>query len=198
MTVTDEELVQGMMDGDQASFEALVHRYHAPLSGFLQRQLKDPGRAEDIVQETFLKLIRQLKDRRSPDNVQAWLYRVAMNQCRDYWKSSGYQTDRNRFGEPPERKDERPSVVEMAERSETRREIRQTLEELPQVQREVVLLRFYQDLKLQDIADALQLPLGSVKTHLYKALRRLKTKLGKEQKAPMRAEGGEPDGIAER
>ncbi|SDS14418.1 RNA polymerase sigma-70 factor, ECF subfamily [Paenibacillaceae bacterium GAS479] len=196
--MTDEDLVQGMMNGDQACFEALVHRYHAPLSGFLQRQLKDPGRAEDIVQETFLKLIRQLKDKRNPDNVQAWLYRVAMNQCRDYWKSSGYQTDRNRFGEPPERKDERTSVVELAERQETRREIRQTLDELPKVQREVVLLRFYQDLKLQDIADVLQLPLGSVKTHLYKALRRLKSKLSKEQEVPLPARGGKKDGIAER
>ncbi|ASS68913.1 RNA polymerase sigma factor [Paenibacillus sp. D51F] len=195
--MTDEELVQGMMDGDQACFEALVHRYHAPLSGFLQRQLKDPGRAEDVVQETFLKLIRQLKDRRNPENVQAWLYRVAMNQCRDYWKSSAYQTDRNRFGEPPERKDERPSVVELAERQETRREISQSLEELPQVQREVVMLRFYQDLKLQDIADVLQLPLGSVKTHLYKALRRLKTRLAGDKNARVRAEGGKQDGIAE-
>lgn len=129
--------------------------------------------------------------------MQAWLYRVAMNQCRDYWKSSAYQTDRNRFGEPPERKDERPSVVELAERQETRREISQSLEELPQVQREVVMLRFYQDLKLQDIADVLQLPLGSVKTHLYKALRRLKTRLAGDKNARVRAEGGKQDGIAE-
>lgn len=184
--MTDEELLQGMARGDQACFEALIHRYHAPLSGYLQRQLKDTGRAEDIVQETFLKLIRQLQDNRIPGNVQAWLYRVASNLCRDYWKSAAYQTDKNRFGEPPERRDDRPSVVELTERQETRREIMESLEELPKAQKEVVMLRFYQDLKLQDIADILQIPLGSVKTHLYKGLRTLKSRLRPtaEQGAP--------------
>ena len=189
--MTDEELLQNMARGDQASFEALIHRYHAPLHGYLQRQLKDPGRAEDIVQETFLKLIRQLREKRIPDNVQAWLYRVAGNQCRDYWKSAPYQTDKNHFGEPPERLDERPSVVELAERQETRKEIMLSLAELPQVQKEIIMLRFYQDLKLQDIADILQLPLGSVKTHLYKGMRALKSHLSSHKSGRTHLQGGE-------
>ncbi|AJY73679.1 RNA polymerase sigma factor [Paenibacillus beijingensis] len=196
--MTDEELLQGMARGDQACFEALIHRYHAPLSGYLQRQLKDTGRAEDMVQETFLKLIRQLQMGRIPGNVQAWLYRVAANQCRDYWKSAAYQTDKNRFGEPPERRDERPSVVELAERQETRKEIMESLDGLPLVQKEVVMLRFYQDLKLQDIADILQLPLGSVKTHLYKGLRTLKSRISAETADLGTTQGGEQNERAKR
>jgi len=175
--VTDDELMIGMARGDQASFEAFIHRYHGPLSGYLQRQLRDPGKAEDIAQETFLRLIRQLKEGKLPDNVQAWLYRVAINLCRDYWKSSQYLTERNRPAELPDRKDERPSVVELAERQETRKEILASMNELPEVQRDIITLRFFQDLKLQDIAGVLDLPLGSVKTHLYKGLKRLKAKL---------------------
>lgn len=190
--MTDEELLRGMARGDQASFEALVHRYHAPLSGYLYRHLRDPGRVEDFVQETFLRLIRQLKEKRIPDNLQAWLYRVAMNMCRDYWKSAAYQSEKNRFGEPPEQHDASPSVVELAERQETRREIMKTLDELPEVQREIVTLRFYQDMKLQDIADVTGLPLGSVKTYLYKALRKLKTRLHPETTGQRNAtKGGE-------
>ncbi|GGD48824.1 RNA polymerase sigma factor [Paenibacillus nasutitermitis] len=176
--MTDEELLQGMQSGNQASFEALIHRYHAPLSGFLQRQLRDPGRAEDFAQETFLKLIKQLHNKKPPDNVQAWLYRVALNMCRDYWKSAQFRTDQFPFADPPEQRDAGPSVVELAERQETKKEVLHSLEALPEVQREIITLRFYQDLKLQDIADIVSLPLGSVKTHLYSGLRKLKARLG--------------------
>ncbi|MBW7456483.1 RNA polymerase sigma factor [Paenibacillus sepulcri] len=176
--MTDEELLQGMLTGNQASFEALVHRYHAPLSGFLQRQLRDAERAEDFAQETFLKLIKQLQLKKPPDNVQAWLYRVALNMCRDYWKSSQFKTDQFPFADPPEQRDSSPSVVELAERQETRKEVLHSLQALPEVQREIITLRFYQDLKLQDIADIVSLPLGSVKTHLYSGLRKLKARLG--------------------
>jgi len=188
--MTDEELLEGMAAGDQASFEALVHRYHSPLSGFLQRQLKDKGRAEDFVQETFLRLIRQLKERRTPDNVQAWLYRVALNLCRDYWKSAHYRNVQTSFAEPPEQRDMNPSVVELAERQETRREVQHSLDELPEVQKEIITLRFYQDLKLQDIADILSLPLGSVKTHLYNGLRKLKSRLRPAKPGTSDIQGG--------
>ncbi|CAM4337376.1 RNA polymerase sigma factor [Paenibacillus tarimensis] len=175
--MTDEELLHGMMRGDQASFEAFVHRYHAPLSGYLQRQLRDPGKAEDFVQETFVRLLKQLKLGKIPENAQAWLYRVALNLCRDYWKSGYYQSRQKQITDPPEQVDVRPSVVELAERQETRKEILASMSELPEVQKDIITLRFYQDMKLQDIANVLELPLGSVKTHLYKGLSRLKKKL---------------------
>lgn len=188
--MSDEELLQGMAAGDQACFEALIHRYHAPLSGFMQRQLHDSGKAEDFVQETFLRLIKQLRDKRPPDNVQAWLYRVSLNMCRDYWKSAQFRTDKFPFAEPPEQRDTSPSVVDLAERQETRKEIHESLESLPEVQREIIKLRFYQDLKLQDIADIVSLPLGSVKTHLYNGLRKLKSRLRPEQAELDTTKGG--------
>jgi RNA polymerase sigma-70 factor (ECF subfamily) len=191
--MTDEELLQGMAQGDQASFEALIHRYHGPLSGYLQRQLHDTGKAEDLVQETFLRLIRQIRERHYPDNLQAWLYRVALNLCRDYWKSAHYQSEQYRFAEPPEQQDHRASIVDITERQETRRELLASLGELPDVQKNIIVLRFFQDLKLQDIADVLSLPLGSVKTHLYKGLGRLKAKLqpGKPENQRKGGERGE-------
>ncbi|MBB3114375.1 RNA polymerase sigma-70 factor (ECF subfamily) [Paenibacillus phyllosphaerae] len=188
--MTDEELLQRMADGDQASFEALIHRYHAPLSGFLQRQLKDTGRAEDFVQETFLRLVRQLQDRKPPDNVQAWLYRVALNLCRDYWKSAHFRHIQASFAETPEQQDLSPSVASIAERQETRREIKESLDTLPEVQKEIIMLRFFQDLKLQDIADIVSLPLGSVKTHLYNGLRKLKSRLTPDTVSETRRTGG--------
>jgi len=174
--VSDEQLVQAMARGDQAAFEAFVHRYHGPLQKYLFRMLHRTEKAEDFVQETFLRLIRQLRQGNVPDQVRPWLYRVALNLCRDYWKSLAFRNEATTFAEPPETKDTSTPVVEIYERQETRREMMKALDDLPEAQKEVIILRFYQDLKLQDIADILELPLGSVKTSLYNGLKKLKVK----------------------
>lgn len=176
--VSDEELLKLMERGDQLAFEAFVRRYHGPLLGFLERLLHNRQKAEDLVQETFLRLIRQLSQDKPPSHIKAWLYRVAHNLCRDYWRSTGYRTDSIAVREPPERSDENAGVVELYERQETRKEIIAALDRLPEVQREVVVLRFFQDMKLQEIAEVLELPLGTVKGHLYQGLKKLEKKIG--------------------
>lgn len=178
--VTDEELVQAMANGDQAAFEAFIHRFHGLLLGYLDRMLGNSDKAEDFVQETFIRLIRQLKQGKIPEQIRPWLYRVASNICKDYWKSKGYRLEQNAVSEFLEQKDERPAVIEIFERQETRKELLQTLNTLPEVQRQIVLLRFYQDLKLQEIAEVLEISLSSVKTQLYNALKKLKKRFIKE------------------
>lgn len=75
--VTDEQLVRRMADGDQAAFEAFVHRYHGPLLSYLERTLRNTDKAEDLVQETFIRLLRQLRQGSVPERVRSWMYRVA-------------------------------------------------------------------------------------------------------------------------
>lgn len=177
MTLSDEMLVQRMAEGDQAAFEALIHRYHGPLLGYLERHLQHREKAEDLVQETFLRLIRQLQKAKIPEQIRPWLYKVALNLCRDYWKSMSYRDDQQASTEPVERKDEGPSVIEIFERQETRKEILLSLDELGEVQKEIVILRFYQELKLQEIADIIDMPLSTVKTNLYQGLKKLRSRL---------------------
>lgn len=176
--ISDEELLKGMERGDQLAFEAFVRRYHGPLYGFLERLLRDRQKAEDLVQETFLRLIRQLSQDKPPEHPKAWLYRVAHNLCRDYWRSTGYRTDSIATREVPEQADGDAEVVELYERQETRRELIAALDSLPEMQREVVMMRFFQDLKLHEIAQVLEIPLGTVKGHLYQGLRKLKGRIG--------------------
>lgn len=187
--MTDEQLVQAMSRGEQAAFEAFVLRYHGPVLGYLERMLQDPGKAEDLTQETFVRLISQLKRGKLPDQIKPWMYRVATNLCKDYWKSAGFRRDVKTSGEVPEQIDGRASVIDIYERQETRKELLHTLEEIPPVQKEIILLRFYQDMKLQDIADTLEMTLSGVKTHLYNGLRKLKSKLEK-QHAPTKVKEG--------
>lgn len=177
MNLSDEWLVQRMAEGDQAAFEAFIHRYHGPLLGYLERHLRNHEKAEDLVQETFLRLLRQLQRASIPAQIRPWLYKVALNLCRDYWKSISYRNDQQTDLPFSERQDEGPSVIEIFERQETRKEILQSLDQLSSIQREIVLLRFYQELKLQEISNIMDIPLSTVKTNLYQALKKLRSQL---------------------
>lgn len=179
--MSDEELVAAMASGDQAAFEAFVHRYHGAILGYLERMLRNTEKAEDLTQETFVRLIRQLKQKKIPDQIRPWMYRVASNLCKDYWKSVAYRQEKQTVAELPEQADDRPTVLEIYERQETRKEILNSLEEISEIQKEIIILRFFQDMKLQDIADALEMTLSAVKTNLYNGLRKLKQRL--EQRA---------------
>ncbi|PAD74406.1 RNA polymerase sigma factor [Paenibacillus campinasensis] len=172
--ISDQQLSERMAAGDQEAFEMLVTRYHGPLLSYTSRQLADRQKAQDIVQETFIRLIRHLRQHGALEHVRPWLYRVALNMCKDYWKSAAYRTEGLAGEELPETTDPSPGAEELMERRETSREIAQYLETLPEVQQEIISLRFFHELKLQEIADMVQLPLSTVKTHLYNGLRKLK------------------------
>lgn len=179
--VTDEQLIHAISHGDQAAFEAFVHRWHGPLQGYLERMLKDSEKAKDVVQDTFIRLIQQINHKKAPDNARAWIYKVASNLCRDYWRSANFRSEKQVLPDIPEQPDQQASVVEIYERQETRKEILQSLDELTAIQREIVILRFYQELKLKEIADILELPTGTVKSRLFHALKQLKKTLSSEE-----------------
>ncbi|ART77843.1 RNA polymerase subunit sigma-24 [Sutcliffiella horikoshii] len=178
--ISDERLLEQMAEGDQAAFEAFVHRYHVPIHQYTERLLKDSKKAEDVVQETFIRLLKQLKSKQIPTYPKAWLYRVASNICKDYWRSAQYRSEDTAKEEMPVTVDQQASVIEIYERQETRKEMLASLKNLSESQQQIVTLRFYQDMKLKEIADILDLPLGTVKSNLFHALKKLKGVLSKE------------------
>ncbi|WP_226682319.1 RNA polymerase sigma factor [Sutcliffiella horikoshii] len=178
--ISDERLLEQMAEGDQAAFEAFVHRYHVPIHQYTERLLKDSKKAEDVVQETFIRLLKQLKSKQIPTYPKAWLYRVASNICKDYWRSAQYRSEDTAKEEMPVTVDQQASVIEIYERQETRKEMLASLKSLSESQQQIVTLRFYQDMKLKEIADILDLPLGTVKSNLFHALKKLKGVLSKE------------------
>jgi len=187
--ISDEKLLEQMAEGDQAAFEAFVHRYHVPIHQYTERLLKDAKKAEDVVQETFIRLLKQLKSKQIPTYPKAWLYRVASNICKDYWRSAQYRSEDTAKEEMPVTVDPQASVIEIYERQETRKEMLASLKSLSESQQQIVTLRFYQDMKLKEIAEILDLPLGTVKSNLFHALKKLKGVLSKEEKEAENHEG---------
>jgi RNA polymerase sigma-70 factor (ECF subfamily) len=182
---SDEQLMAAVMAGDQVALAALVTRHHAPLLGYLYRLVGgDRQLAEDLVQETLLHVLRQ-RTYQATRPFKPWLYTIATNLARDYFKSAAVRKSWQ-GGDSEETLlqlyDSAPSPEEHALAAEQGNEVQSALAQLREEYRIVLLLRFYQGFSLQEIAETLHIPLGTVKSRLSVGVHRLRTLLVPVQK----------------
>jgi len=182
---SDEQLMAAVMAGDQVALAALVTRHHAPLLGYLYRLVGgDRQLSEDLVQETLLHVLRQ-RTYQADRPFKPWLYTIATNLARDYFKSAAMRQC-GRSGDEEEALlhlyDSAPGPEERALAAEQGSEVRAALAQLREEYRIVVVLRFYQGFSLQEIAQTLHIPLGTVKSRLSVGVARLRSELAPVQK----------------
>jgi RNA polymerase sigma-70 factor (ECF subfamily) len=177
---SDEQLMAAVMAGDQVALAALVTRHHDPLLGYLYHLVGgDRQLAEDLVQETLLHVLRQ-RTYQAARPFKPWLYMIATNLARDYFKSAAVRRS-FRSGNAEEALlhlyDSEPSPEERALAAEQESLVRAALAQLGEDYRVVVILRFYQGFSLQEIAETLHIPLGTVKSRLSVSIHRLRAVL---------------------
>jgi len=171
---TDEQLMDAVTHGDSAALRPLVERHHAPLLGFLYRMVGgDHHLAEDLVQETFLRLIRQ-RTYAAGRPFKPWLYAIAANLAHDHFRSPSAAAPIAGDLEMLGLADPAPGPESMAISSDTRGVLMSTLALLPHEYRATILLRFFEDMSLADIASATNVPLGTVKSRLSEGTRKLR------------------------
>jgi len=187
---TDEELVARSKTGDMDSFNQLVKRWERPIFALAYRTLGREEDARDVTQETFLRAFRALSGFKGDAKFSSWLYRIALNLCRDWMRKER----RAPLVAVPEGVDveqlaaERgpiETVEDLAARSELSREVARAMESLPTEQRQAIILKEYHGLTFQEIADLMKCPLSTVKTRVYQGLSTLRKQLG-QQLAPRR------------
>jgi RNA polymerase sigma-70 factor, ECF subfamily len=167
--LSDEALYQQLRGGNHAALVELVDRYHSPLYKFLSRFTGDLILADDLTQETFIRLLTY--QGAPPTRFKAWAYAIASNLARDHFKSVRYRLERNTdFDEEAD-----TFAPEDTPTLDARDDVIQALAQLSPDHREVLILRFYHDLKLDEIAEVTQTPLGTVKSRLFHALRQMKS-----------------------
>ncbi len=173
------------MAGDQEALAALVTRHHAPLLGYLYRLVGgDRQLSEDLVQETLLHVLRQ-RTYQTGRPFKPWLYMIATNLARDYFKSAAVRQCRQSGNEEEVLlllEECEPGPEERALMAEQGDEVRAALAQLGEEYRVALVLRFYQGFSLQEIAEALHIPLGTVKSRLSVGVRHLRTILAPVQK----------------
>jgi RNA polymerase sigma-70 factor, ECF subfamily len=175
----DEDLALGIQQGDRDALTMLVERHHDPLLGFLYRMTGgDRTLAEDLVQETFLRILRSIQQYQHPRPFKPWLYMIATNLTRDHYKRADMRHTMSmpdNLGEIASQHETLPEDA-MVFRHEAKR-VALAIQELPAHQREAVILRYYQELSLAEIAAVLEVPLGTVKSRISLGLGRLRTAL---------------------
>lgn len=166
-------------EGDRAALEVLVSRYHAQLLGFFFRMLAgDRAAAEDLTQETFIRLLRQTTY--SPDRpFRPWLYAVAANVARDHLRQASRRLVRD-DQRLETMEDPKPGPESVAITGALVNDVARAVALLPEEYRVTLILRFGNDLSLDDIAVALDIPLGTVKSRLSVGLRKLRDALRTE------------------
>ena len=173
---TDEELLAAFVGGNEAMFGELVRRYERPLHALICRLTGDPAEAPDVFQETFIRVFRHAGSFTGRSRFKTWLYAVAANVCRSHARA---MARRQATGGPdaPERPDQAPGPDGVAQSKEIGARIGQAVAGLPADQREVLVLKLYEELTYAEIAQALGRPLGTVKSQMRAALKKLRPQL---------------------
>jgi RNA polymerase sigma-70 factor, ECF subfamily len=167
---TDGVLLQRIADGDARAFETLYQRFARPVLGLALRLLRDRGRAEDAVQETFAAIWRSAGSYRPERGPGApWLYAVARNAIVDRARARRDTT----FADPPDQASPDAGPGERAESSYVSWRVHRAVQELPANEREVLELAYWGNLSQSEISAFLGIPLGTVKTRTRTGLGRL-------------------------
>ncbi|KYN76325.1 RNA polymerase subunit sigma-70 [Clostridium sporogenes] len=177
MGLSDEELVNEIISGNQSAMEVLVSRNYKLVYAFIYRNVGEYHTTLDLTQESFIKIMKNLKIFKShKGNFQCWILKIALNVCKDYWKSS-YVKHNTVDDSSLEQVYEEENVINYLEKIEERQEIKKAMMLLPEEQREVIILRYYNDLKIRDIANITEIKEATVRSRLRLAIGKLKTLL---------------------
>jgi len=180
--VLDEELIRAFQDGNNRAYDELVGRYRRPLFNFLCRIVNDAATAEDLLQETFVRLWLNRHSYREIAKFSTWIYTIAGNLAKTELRRLRIRRWISLSGNNPEDKprefpDENSDPQGDLEQKTKRRRINQEIQKLPLVFREVIILRDMQELSYEEISSILKIPLGTVKSRVNRGRQRLKEKL---------------------
>lgn len=176
----DQEQILRAKHGDLIAFEALVKKYQKMIYGLCYRLTRNHETANDLSQETFLKAFTHLGDFLVNHDFYSWLRRIALNLCFSYWRRRKKEARRQLEAMPGDQVAGGASLdspADALERTEAQRKLEQALFALPEDQRAIFILRTYENLGYQEIAQALNLAPGTVMSRLNRARKKLKKAL---------------------
>ena len=190
MLRSDEDLMLSCRDGDEGAFETLYRRYEKPIFSFIYRMVLSAADAEDLCQETFLKVIRAKKKYRKTAKFKTWLFNIALNLCRDRIRRMKFRSHSSlnspAFSQDSEETNKQQSICDSSsdptrqvQKEEMNSLVQQAFIKLPQQQRTVVILRQYHAMKFSEIAKIMNCPLGTAKSLNHRGREKLMKALSK-------------------
>ena len=186
--MSEEELIERLRDGDEAAFAELVRLHEKLIFNLALRYVKNYDDASDITQAVFITIYRSIGGFKGKSKLSTWIYRITINECVDFSRRNKLYNARtlpldqlNGDGEATEIPLPDPSYDPAVcyEKRELQDTIRHAVESLPPISREIIILRDVHDLSYTEIAEVLNVELGTVRSRLARARIKLRNKLKK-------------------
>jgi len=173
---TDQELVSRVQSGDKRAFDLLVLKYQHKLVKLISRYVRDPSEALDVAQEAFIKAYRALPNFRGEAGFYTWLYRIGINTAKNYLVAQGRRPpDTDIDAQEAEQYDIQSRLKEydtpegIVQRDEIERTVFKAIEALPEDLRTAITLRELEGLSYEEIAQAMDCPVGTVRSRIFRA-----------------------------
>lgn len=180
----DEELILRVQQGDKSAYDLLVIKYQHKIIQLVNRYVKDPSEAQDVAQEAFIKAYRALGNFRGESAFYTWLYRIAINTAKNYLMSrSRRNADSQIDVQDAEQIEKAPQLqgLETPERQLLNQEIVETIKsaiaKLPEEMRIAIMLREFEGMSYEEIAQAMDCPVGTVRSRIFRAREAIDSKL---------------------
>ncbi|WNF38372.1 RNA polymerase sigma factor [Bacillaceae bacterium IKA-2] len=177
--LTDKELIAEIKLGSQSAMEVFVKRYYKMAYSFIYRKVTDKDIASDLTQEVLMKMLKKINSYSDKGEFKNWLLTIASNHCRDFFKSKEFRHFSN-LKELNDNHSTEEDVTFIFNNNEKRRTIKTALQCLPDFQSEVIILKYYHDLKIKEIADVTKTSESTVKSRLKQGISKLKIFLRKD------------------
>jgi RNA polymerase sigma-70 factor (ECF subfamily) len=181
---TDQALVERVQSGDKKAFDLLVLKYQQRIMKVLSRYVRDPSEVQDLAQEAFIKAYRALPNFRGDSAFYTWLYRIAINTAKNFVVAQGRRPPNDDIeATEAEQYDGESALKDYAspERETLRDEIRETvfraIDELPEDLKTAITLRELEGMSYEEIAEAMDCPIGTVRSRIFRAREAIDTQL---------------------
>ncbi len=178
------EMVEKAQSGDQTAFHRLVDRFQPEIYRMIFYRTRSQMDAEDLTQDVMLKAYRHIGRLQSPEVFRSWLYRIGVNRVKDYYRKKQFKSlfgfvsmDEEAFHETAEMAED-PEVEGGISKKDFWRQIGEMLTHLSAMEKEVFILRFLDQLTIKEMSEALDKNESTIKTHLYRALAKVKAMAG--------------------
>jgi RNA polymerase sigma-70 factor (ECF subfamily) len=185
----DQQLVERAQRGDKHAFELLVVKYQRKLARLLSRFVRDAGEVEDVTQEAFIKAYRALPGFRGDSAFYTWLYRIGINTAKNYLvalgrrapTSTGFDAEEaESFDDADQLRDTNTPENQLMSR-EIAETVNRAMDGLPEELRTAITLREIEGLSYDEIAEALQIPRGTVESRIFRARQELKRNIATDE-----------------
>lgn len=166
--------------GRKSAYVEAVEQHYERIYALLCRLTRDAELAADLTQDTFASAWRSIDQFQGRSSLGTWLHRIALNTYRDHLRRNHMEVESLQDEESVSSPDPAPGLIESLAAEELQQRVQQAVDRLPEIYREAVILRCYQGLKYREVADALELPLGTVQHRIHVAFEKLRIMLGEE------------------